>query len=168
MGTERATFGAGCFWGVEAAFRRVHGVVDVVCGYSGGPVADPTYEDVCADRTGHAEVVQVTYNPDRVSYEELLAVFWEIHDPTTPDRQGADEGSQYRSCIFCYTREQGAAARLALTEREVAGRFPAPIVTEILPAAPFYRAEERHQRYLEKRVGARQRTAAPQRDGTPR
>lgn len=162
MSTEQAVFGAGCFWAVEAAFRRVEGVVDVVCGYSGGPVADPTYQDVCTDRTGHAEVVQVTYDPNRVSYEDLLAVFWEIHDPTTPNRQGEDEGSQYRSCIFCYTREQGAAARRLRTEQEVAGRFAAPIITEILPAAPFYRAEEYHQRYIQKRDGA------PRRDGSSR
>jgi len=154
MSTERVTFGAGCFWGVEATFRRVEGVVDVVCGYSGGPVTDPSYEDVCTDRTGHAEVVQVTYDTDQVSFEQLLAVFWESHDPTTPDRQGEDEGSQYRSCIFCYTREQGATARLSRTEQELSGGHPAPIVTEILPAAPFYRAEERHQRYVEKRDGA--------------
>lgn len=154
MAIEQATFGAGCFWGVEAAFRRVDGVVDVVCGYSGGPVADPTYEDVCTDRTGHAEVVRVSFDPARVSFEALLAVFWEIHDPTTANRQGEDEGYQYRSCIFCHTREQGAAARLSRTQLETAGRFPDPIVTEILPARPFYRAEERHQRYIEKRDGA--------------
>lgn len=154
MGTEQATFGAGCFWGVEAAFRRVDGVVEVTCGYSGGPVANPTYEEVCTDRTGHAEVVRVTYDPQRVSFEDLLQAFWDMHDPTTPDRQGEDEGRQYRSCIFCHTREQGAAARLSRTQLEVAGSFPAPIITEIVPAAPFYRAEERHQRYVQKRDGA--------------
>ncbi|MFH1567072.1 MAG: peptide-methionine (S)-S-oxide reductase MsrA [Gemmatimonadota bacterium] len=155
MGTETATFGAGCFWGVEAEFRRIPGVVDVVCGYCGGTVADPSYEDVCTDRTGHAEVVQVVYDPARVSYEDLLQVFWRIHDPTSPNRQGGDVGTQYRSCIFVHSRQQAVTARATRNALEAARRFAAPIVTEILPPGPFYRAEERHQRYLDKRSQGR-------------
>ena len=151
--TEKATFGAGCFWGVEAAFRQLKGVVDTAVGYSGGHLPNPAYEDVCTDRTGHAEVVRVEYDPAEISYDELLNVFWENHDPTTLNRQGPDFGTQYRSVIFYHTPEQEAAAR-ASKERQSA-RFQRPIVTEIQPAAEFYRAEEYHQRYFEKRGLAR-------------
>jgi peptide-methionine (S)-S-oxide reductase len=150
---EKATFGAGCFWGVEAEFRKVEGVVDAVVGYSGGALENPTYKDVCSGTTGHAEVVEVEYDPSKVSYEELLEVFWENHDPTTPNRQGPDVGTQYRSAIFFHTPEQEAAAR-ASKERAQA-RFKKPIVTEITPASDFYRAEEYHQRYFEKNRLAR-------------
>jgi peptide-methionine (S)-S-oxide reductase len=146
--TEKATFGAGCFWGVEAAFRKVEGVVDATVGYSGGRTENPTYKDVCSSTTGHAEVVEVEYDPSKVSYEELLEVFWENHDPTTPNRQGPDLGSQYRSAIFFHTPEQEAAARAS--KERVQSRFRNPIVTEITPVSEFYRAEEYHQRYFEK------------------
>ena len=148
---EKATFGAGCFWGVEAAFRRVKGVIDTAVGYMGGTLENPTYRAVCTDRTGHAEVVEVTYDPDRVSYEELLDVFWENHNPTTRNRQGPDVGSQYRSAIFFHTPEQETVALASRERLDTSGRFPNPIVTEITPASTFYRAEEYHQRYLEKR-----------------
>jgi peptide-methionine (S)-S-oxide reductase len=146
--TEKATFGAGCFWGVEAAFRKVEGVVDATVGYSGGRTENPTYKDVCSSTTGHAEVVEVEYDPSKVSYEELLEVFWENHDPTTPNRQGPDLGSQYRSAIFFHTPEQEAAAHAS--KERVQSRFRNPIVTEITPVSEFYRAEEYHQRYFEK------------------
>ena len=151
--TEKATFGAGCFWGVEAEFRKVEGVVDATVGYSGGALENPTYKDVCSGTTGHAEVVEVEYDPFKVSYEELLEVFWETHDPTTPNRQGPDVGTQYRSAIFFHTPEQEAAAR-ASKEQAQAG-FKNAIVTEVTPAAEFYRAEEYHQRYFEKNRLAR-------------
>lgn len=147
----KATFGAGCFWGVEAALRNVKGVTATAVGYSGGTLKNPTYEDVCTGRTGHAEVVQVEYDPAQVSYEELLHVFWESHDPTTLNRQGPDVGTQYRSAIFFHTPEQEAAARLSKENLQASGRGQRPIVTEITPAAEFYRAEEYHQQYLEKR-----------------
>ena len=149
--TQKATFGAGCFWGVEATFRQVPGVVSTAVGYLGGTLANPTYKDVCSGRTGHAEVVEVEYDPSRVSYDDLLAVFWENHDPTTLNRQGPDVGAQYRSAIFFHTPEQEAAARASKEERERSGRYRRPIVTEITPASTFYRAEEYHQQYLEKR-----------------
>jgi peptide-methionine (S)-S-oxide reductase len=148
--TKIATFGAGCFWGPEAKFRRVEGVVDAAVGYMGGHVKNPTYEMVCTDETGHAEVVQVTYDPSIVSYEELLQAFWQMHDPTTPDRQGFDFGTQYRSVIFCDDENQRAAAEASKKRLDESGQFGDPIVTEITPAGPFYRAEEYHQRYLEK------------------
>lgn len=147
----KATFAAGCFWGVEAAFRQVPGVLATTVGYTGGSRANPTYEDVCTDTTGHAEAVEVTYDPSRVSYEQLLEVFWNSHDPTTLNRQGPDVGTQYRSAIFYHTPEQEAAARASKRRLEASGRFPRPIVTEIVPAAAFWRAEEYHQQYLEKR-----------------
>jgi peptide-methionine (S)-S-oxide reductase len=147
--TEKATFGAGCFWGVEVAFRNVPGVVDTAVGYEGGTLANPTYEQVCSDRTGHAEVVQVEFDPEEVSYEQLLDTFWAEHDPTTLNRQGPDVGSQYRSVIFFHTPEQEAVAR-ASRERAQEG-FDRPIVTEITPASEFWRAEEYHQQYLVKR-----------------
>lgn len=145
-----ATFGAGCFWGVEVAFRQVKGVTGAAAGYLGGHLENPTYEDVCSGRTGHAEVVQVEFDPAVVSYAELLDVFWQSHDPTTLNRQGPDVGAQYRSAIFYHTPEQAelaASSKRALAE---SGRFTRPIVTEITPATTFYRAEEYHQRYLEK------------------
>lgn len=153
MSVKRATFGAGCFWGVEEGFRGVPGVADVAVGYSGGTTDHPTYEQVCTDRTGHAEVVQVEYDPEQVSYEELLNVFWRIHDPTQKNRQGPDVGSQYRSAIFTHDEEQTAAARAAREALEASGRHGRPIATVIEPAGPFWRAEEYHQRYFEKRGG---------------
>ena len=149
--TQKATFGAGCFWGVEATFRQVPGVIDAAVGYAGGDLPNPTYRDVCTDMTGHAEVVQVDYDPDKVSYEELLRVFWENHDPTTLNRQGPDVGTQYRSVIFYHTPEQEAAARASKENLEKSHRFRRPVVTRIEPAPQFYRGEEYHQRYLEKR-----------------
>ena len=149
--TEKATFGAGCFWGVEAAFRQVKGVISTTVGYSGGTSKNPTYQDVCSGRTGHAEVVEVEYDPSQVSYEDLLSVFWENHDPTQLNRQGPDVGAQYRSAIFFHTPEQEAAAMASKAALERRGQYKGPIVTEITPASEFYRAEEYHQQYLEKR-----------------
>jgi peptide-methionine (S)-S-oxide reductase len=146
-----ATFGAGCFWGVEAAFRQVQGVLSTAVGYAGGSLAKPTYEQVCSGRTGHAEVVQVEYDPEKVSYEQLLEVFWSSHDPTQLNRQGADIGTQYRSVIFVHDAEQAGLARAAKAEVDNSARFRRPIVTEIVPYMDFYRAEEYHQQYLEKR-----------------
>lgn len=151
---DKATFAAGCFWGVEDAFRQVDGVVNAAVGYEGGSTKHPTYEDVCSDRTGHAEVVQVEYDLQQVSYDELLNVFWQIHDPTTLNRQGPDVGAQYRSAIFYHTPAQKAAAIASKERLERSGRYMRPIVTEIVPAATFYRAEEYHQRYVEKHGGA--------------
>jgi len=151
---EIATFGAGCFWGIEAAFRQVPGVTDAVVGYSGGHTANPTYKDVCTDGTGHAEVVQVTFDPAQLSYEKLLEVFWQIHDPTQLNRQGPDFGTQYRSAIFFHSPEQEASARKSKEQAQASGRFRRPVVTEITPASTFYRAEEYHQKYLEKRGAA--------------
>jgi peptide-methionine (S)-S-oxide reductase len=149
--TKKATFGAGCFWGVEAAFRGVEGVTDAAVGYEGGTLENPTYRAVCTDRTGHAEVVQVEYDPAKVSYEQLLDVFWRIHNPTTLNRQGPDVGTQYRSVIFYHDDEQRVAALASKETLQASGRFPRPIVTEVVPASTFYRAEDYHQRYLEKR-----------------
>jgi peptide-methionine (S)-S-oxide reductase len=146
----KATFGAGCFWGIESAFRQIKGVTDAAVGYMGGTLANPTYEDVCTDRTGHAEVVQVDYDPAQVSYEELLRAFFEMHDPTQLNRQGPDYGKQYRSVIFFYDAEQENAARKIKDELDRAGRFPRKIVTQIAAASDFWRAEEYHQRYFEK------------------
>jgi peptide-methionine (S)-S-oxide reductase len=151
METQKATFAAGCFWGVEAAFRQIPGVVATTVGYSGGHTANPTYQDVCTDRTGHAEVVQVEYDPSRVTYERLLEVFFGEHDPTQLNRQGPDVGSQYRSAIFFHTAPQREAALRAKEQLEKSGRYRRPIVTEIAPASEFHPAEEYHQRYLEKR-----------------
>ncbi len=147
---ELATFGAGCFWGIEAQFRQVEGVTDAAVGYMGGTLANPTYHDVCTDRTGHAEVVQVTFDPARVTYEKLLDVFWQIHNPTQLNRQGPDHGRQYRSAIFFHSPEQEAAARASKAKLQASNLFSRPIVTEITPASTFWRAEEYHQRYLEK------------------
>jgi len=148
---EKATFGAGCFWGVEAAFRQVEGVVSTAVGYIGGSLENPTYKDVCTDTTGHAEAVEVTYDPAKVAYEELLKVFWQTHDPTTLNRQGPDVGTQYRSAIFFHGGEQEAAARASKEKLEKSGAYKRPIVTEIVPAGEFWQAEEYHQQYLEKR-----------------
>ena len=147
---EKATFGAGCFWGVEAAFRQVKGVQSTEVGYSGGLKEQPTYKDVCYGRTGHAEVVQVTYDPAVVSYDELLNVFWKIHDPTTVNRQGPDVGEQYRSAIFFHDTEQEHAARASKEALGRSGMHKRDIVTQIEPSAPFYSAEEYHQQYFEK------------------
>jgi peptide-methionine (S)-S-oxide reductase len=151
---QKATFAAGCFWGVEETFRATPGVVGTQVGYLGGGVNDPTYEQVCSGRTGHAEAVEVTFDPTRVSYEALLALFWENHDPTTPNRQGPDVGEQYRSAIFHHSPEQEATALASKASLSQAGRFRRPIVTQIVPAPTFWRAEEYHQQYLSKR-GAR-------------
>ena len=148
---EKATFGAGCFWGVEAAFRQIKGVTATAVGYMGGTLKNPTYQDVCTDDTGHAEVVQVDYDPAEVSYGELLQVFWQNHNPTTLNRQGPDVGTQYRSVIFFHSPEQEAAALASKAELEKSGAFSRPIVTQIVPAQDFWRAEEYHQQYLEKR-----------------
>jgi peptide-methionine (S)-S-oxide reductase len=149
----KATFGAGCFWGVEEDFRKVPGVTATAVGYSGGTLANPTYEDVCGDRTGHAEVVQVDYDPAKTSYETLLDIFWNGHNPTQLNRQGPDVGTQYRSVIFFHPPEQEAAAQASKERLAKSGKFARPIVTEISPAQPFWRAEEYHQRYFEKRGG---------------
>jgi peptide-methionine (S)-S-oxide reductase len=153
--TEKATFGAGCFWGVEAEFRELDGVRDAAVGYEGGHTKNPTYQDVCTDRTGHAEVVEVEYDPSRISYDKLLDLFWRSHDPTQVNRQGPDFGTQYRTVIFYHTPEQEQAARASKQALEASGRFKKPIATEIVPAQTFYRAEEYHQQYLAKR-GLRQ------------
>jgi peptide-methionine (S)-S-oxide reductase len=147
---HKATFAAGCFWGVEATFRRVPGVTATVVGYTGGTTVNPTYQDVCSGRTGHAEALEVEYDPAQVSYEQLLDVFWTSHNPTTRHRQGLDVGAQYRSALFYHNPEQQAAAQASKEKLDASGRFRGPIVTEITPAGPFYRAEEYHQRYLEK------------------
>ena len=146
-----ATFGAGCFWGVEAAYRQIPGVLSTRVGYLGGTMESPTYRDVCSGRTGHAEVVEVKYDPSRLTYDDLLTVFWENHDPTTLNRQGPDVGEQYRSAIFYHDDEQKAAAEASKEERDRSGKYRRPIVTEITPASAFYEAEDYHQQYLEKR-----------------
>ena len=155
---EKATFAAGCFWGVEATFRQVPGVVSAAVGYSGGSFKNPSYQDVCTGRTGHAEVVEVEFDPARVSYDELLSVFWEVHDPTTPNRQGPDVGTQYRSAIFFHNAEQKDSAFASKERLEKSKRYKRPIVTEITAASEFYRAEEYHQRYFEKHGLAHCRT----------
>jgi peptide-methionine (S)-S-oxide reductase len=149
---EKATFAAGCFWGVEAAFRQVKGVVATTVGYSGGHTQNPTYKEVCTDRTGHAESVLVEYDPAKVSYEDLLDVFWQSHDPTQMNRQGADVGTQYRSAVFYHTPEQRDAAIASKERLQATPKYESrPIATEIVPASEFYRAEDYHQQYLEKR-----------------
>ena len=147
---EQATFGAGCFWGVEAAFQNVKGVVDTKVGYMGGSRQHPTYEEVCTNTTGHAEVVHLRYDPSQVTYEKLLELFWRIHDPTTLNRQGPDVGTQYRSVIFYHSPEQKEAAEAMMHRLQQSGQYQKPMVTEIKPATTFYPAEEYHQRYLEK------------------
>ena len=148
---EKATFGAGCFWGVEATFRQIPGVKATAVGYMGGTLKSPTYKDVCTDRTGHAEVVEVEFDPAQVSYESLLQVFWENHDPTQLNRQGPDSGTQYRTVVFYHSPEQQAVATASKEERQRSGAYKRPIVTAIVPATEFWRAEEYHQQYLEKR-----------------
>src|SRR5215208_8058620 len=147
MQTEKAMFGAGCFWGVEEAFRNVNGVVSTSVGYAGGTQQNPTYEDVCTDKTGHAEVVEVEFDPSQITYDELLDVFWSNHNPTTLNRQGPDVGTQYRSVIFYHSREQKSAAETSRKNIDASGRFRQSVVTQIEPAAKFWRAEEYHQRY---------------------
>ena len=147
----KATFAAGCFWGVEAAFRKVPGVESTTVGYTGGSVENPSYEDVCSGQTGHAEAVEVEFDPAQVSYDDLLEVFWDTHDPTTPDRQGLDKGSQYRSAVFFEGPEQEAAAETSKKSLDEAHRYAGPIVTEIAQVGEFYPAETYHQQYYEKR-----------------
>ena len=146
-----ATFGAGCFWGVEEVFRQIPGVKDTAVGYMGGKTENPTYEEVCTDKTGHAEVVQVEFDPKQVTYEELLEVFWNNHNPTTLNRQGPDVGTQYRSVIFYHSDEQQQAAEASKKQLDQSGKWKDPVVTQIVPASTFWRAEEYHQRYLQKR-----------------
>lgn len=148
---ETATFGAGCFWGVEELFRNTKGVKETMVGYTGGKTDKPTYEDIYSDNTGHAEAVQVTFDPKEVSYEKLLEIFWNNHDPTTPNRQGPDYGSQYRSVIFYHSEEQKKLAEKSKKEFEQGKKFSRPIVTQIVPASTFFKAEEYHQQYLAKR-----------------
>ncbi len=147
----KAMFGAGCFWGVEEAFRQTPGVTSTAVGFAGGATQEPTYREICTDTTGHAEVVEVTFDPAVVSFEQLLDLFWTIHDPTTLNRQGPDVGSQYRSAIFAFDSSQEAAARASKERLDRSGKFRRPIVTHILPATTFYRAEDYHQQYLAKR-----------------
>jgi len=152
MSIEKATFGAGCFWGVEAAFAAIPGVMATAVGYEGGKHDQPTYKDVCTDQTGHAEVVDIDFDPEKVTYDRLLDAFFELHDPTTLNRQGPDWGKQYRSVIFFHSPEQEAQARAKIEQLTTEGRFkPKRIVTQVVPAETFWRAEEYHQRYLEKR-----------------
>ncbi len=153
----QATFAAGCFWGVEVAFRRLKGVTATAVGYTGGGFEDPSYEDVCTGGTDHAEAVRVEFDPARISYQDLLELFWQVHDPTQLNRQGADVGTQYRSAIFFHDPEQEAAAQASKAALESAGRAGAAVVTEITPATHFWMAEDYHQRYLEKRGSARRR-----------
>ena len=151
MAIERATFGAGCFWGVEARFAEIPGVIDTAAGYEGGDLEQPTYKDVCTDATGHAEVVDVTFDSSRVSYDTLLDAFFAMHDPTQVNRQGPDWGTQYRSVIFSRSDEQTRQAREKVEELNATGAYRKPIATQVLPATAFWKAEEYHQRYLEKR-----------------
>ncbi len=150
MSIEKATFGAGCFWGVEMKFAAMPGVTATAVGYEGGKLDNPSYKEVCTDQTGHAEVVVVDFDNEKIAYEQLLDAFWNMHDPTTPDRQGFDFGTQYRSAIFSHDENQKAAAEASKKRLDESGNFGDPIVTEIVAAGPFYRAEEYHQRYLEK------------------
>lgn len=147
---EKATFGAGCFWGVEAAFRKVDGVSEVISGYSGGATDNPTYEDVCTGKTGHAEVVQIDFDPATVSFDQLLDKLWDVHDPTTLNRQGPDIGTQYRSAVYYHSADQEAQARKSIARLEESGRVRNPVVTEVAPFSAFWPAEEYHQRYFEK------------------
>ena len=147
---EKATFGAGCFWGIEAGFRKIEGVHDITVGYAGGETDNPTYEEVCTGTTGHAEVVEVLFDPSQVTFEILLEVFWKIHDPTTLNRQGPDIGTQYRSAILYHSEDQLESAKISLANQSASGEHINPIVTEITPHRNFYRAEEYHQRYFEK------------------
>lgn len=152
--SEIATFGAGCFWGVEVAFSRIPGVLETAVGYSNGHTENPTYKDVCTDETGHAEVVQVTFDPSKVTFTNLLDAFFALHDPTQVNRQGPDFGKQYRTAIFFHSPEQEAAAKAKISELNAGGKLKRPIATEVTAADKFYRAEEYHQKYLEKRGAA--------------
>jgi len=147
---EKATFGAGCFWGVEASFQNIKGVKSTAVGYMGGKLINPTYEDVCTDKTGHAEVIQILYDPAKISYEHLLEIFWNIHDPTQLNRQSSDIGTQYRSVIFYHNEKQKQIAEKSKNKQQKTGKYQKPIVSEITPAKEFYPAEEYHQKYLEK------------------
>lgn len=149
--TEKATFGAGCFWGVEARFAQMPGILETAVGYEGGALDNPTYKDVCSDRTGHAEVVELTFDPSQVSYRQLLDLFFTLHDPTQVNRQGPDWGEQYRTAVFFHSPEQEAAARETIARLTAERRFRAPIATQVVSATTFWRAEEYHQKYLEKR-----------------
>ena len=151
MAIEKAVFGAGCFWGVEVKFGEIPGVIDTAVGYEGGELEHPTYKEVCTDRTGHAEVVEVTFDPGRVSFDTLLDAFFALHDPTQVNRQGPDWGSQYRSVVFATSEEQAAEARAKVSELNASGAYRKPIATQVVPATMFWKAEEYHQRYLEKR-----------------
>lgn len=148
---EKATFGAGCFWGVEVAFRKINGVTNTTVGYMGGNLENPTYEDVCTAKTGHVEVVQIEFDPTKISYEDLLEQFWDIHDPTQLNRQGPDIGTQYKSVIFYHDNQQKEIAENSKNKLENSSKYKNPIVTEIIEAKKFYRAEEYHQQYLEKK-----------------
>lgn len=150
MNTRKATFAAGCFWGVEETFRHLEGVVNTTVGYTGGTSPNPTYKQVCTGKTGHAEAVLVEYNPDVISYEQLLQAFWKCHDPTQVNRQGPDVGTQYRSVIFYHDEQQRKLAEASKKNLEKSGRFVRPVATRIVPVEPFYKAEEYHQQYLEK------------------
>ena len=152
MSTEKATFGAGCFWGVEAAFARLPGVESTAVGFEGGTLDRPTYRDVCTDQTGHAEVVELDFDPEKITYNELLDAFFDLHDPTTMNRQGPDWGTQYRSVVFYHSPEQEQVARAKIEQLTADGRYkPKRIVTQVVPAQTFWRAEDYHQRYLERR-----------------
>ena len=151
MAIKKATFGAGCFWGVEARFAEMPGVIDTAAGYEGGDLEHPTYKEVCTDRTGHAEVVDVTFDPSRLAYDTLLDAFFALHDPTQLNRQGPDWGSQYRSVVFTHSDEQAEQAKAKIAELNASGAYRKPIVTKVEPATVFWKAEEYHQRYLEKR-----------------
>jgi len=153
VSTEKAVFAAGCFWGVEEAFRRIPGVIDTQVGYTGGKTANPTYKEVCTGTTGHAEAVEVVFDPAQVPYQKLVEFFFRMHDPTQVDRQGPDTGTQYRSAVFYHSPEQKTAAEAVRTALDKSGKYKKPVATQILPAAPFYRAEEVHQRYFEKNGG---------------
>jgi peptide-methionine (S)-S-oxide reductase len=148
---EKATFGAGCFWGVEATFGHISGVMETAVGYEGGKLESPSYKDVCTDQTGHAEVVEVSFDPAKVSFETLLEAFFSLHDPTQLNRQGPDWGTQYRSAVFFHSAEQEAAAKAMIAKLNAEKKFPKPVATQVVPAQTFWRAEEYHQKYLEKR-----------------
>lgn len=154
MRMAQATFAAGCFWGVEARFQQLPGVISTAVGYEGGTLERPSYQDVCTDRTGHAEAVEIDYDPDRITYEQLLEAFFALHDPTQMNRQGPDRGTQYRSAIFFHSPEQELAAKAFIARLTAEQRFSKPIVTQVVPAQTFWRAEEYHQKYLEKRGAA--------------